>query len=258
VKDKKKQDFQTEVKRFGELLVEKVKEKKYDIYFAEEFVKKLQQADLEALNTVLEQSKAQDVAVKCLEKFIADFTKQTVDKKKLESIEREKKKKQEEEESKKANEWSQEELSLLAKGVIKYPVGLKNRWKLICDYMGGRRDIKEIIARAQDTSTLPVLGKAGIKDFSQKPPQAAAVQKPAEETKPEAKKEVPAPVDSQYVWSPEQQRQLETALRKHTAKLAPKDRWQNISAEVEGKTPKQCLERFKEIIDMLKKEKGGK
>jgi len=257
-KDKKKHDFQIEVKKFESLLSEKVKEKKYDIYFAEEFVKKLQQADLESVNAVLEQSKTQDVAVKCLEKFIADFTKHTVDKKKQESMEREKKKKMEEEEAKKIKEWSPEELSLLAKGVNKYPVGLKNRWKLIAEYMGGRRDIKEVIARAQDTSTLPVLGKAGIKDFSQKPAQASPVQKSAEEKTPEAKKDVPPPVDPAFQWSPEQQRQLEAALRKHSAKLLPKERWSKIACEVESKTPKQCLERFKEICEMLKKEKETK
>lgn len=41
------------------------------------------------------------------------------------------------EESKKG-EWTSEELSRLSKGIVKFPAGVANRWKLIAEFVGDR------------------------------------------------------------------------------------------------------------------------
>ena len=46
------------------------------------------------------------------------------------------------EESKKINDWSSDELSRLSKGIIKFPPGTGNRWKMISDFVGGERTQK--------------------------------------------------------------------------------------------------------------------
>jgi hypothetical protein len=55
-------------------------------------------------------------------------------------------------------------------------------------------------------------------------------------------------------WNPEQQKQLEGGMREFPASIPVKERWIKISEKVEGKTPKECYERFKEIVELLKKQ----
>jgi len=42
------------------------------------------------------------------------------------------------EETKKATDWSPEELSALAKAIVKYPGGIPSRWKLIASFIESR------------------------------------------------------------------------------------------------------------------------
>ena len=44
-------------------------------------------------------------------------------------------------------------------------------------------------------------------------------------------------------------------MREFPGSVPVKERWINISERIEGKTTKECYERFKEIIEMLKKKK---
>jgi DnaJ homolog subfamily C member 2 len=54
-------------------------------------------------------------------------------------------------------------------------------------------------------------------------------------------------------WSNEQQKQLETGMREFPGSIPVKERWIKISEAVEGKSAKECYERFKEIVALLKK-----
>jgi DnaJ family protein C protein 2 len=76
--------------------------------------------------------------------------------------------------------------------------------------------------------------------------KAAQVTKPAAEHK----------ADS---WSKAQQNQLEKGMKDFTAKEFPgKVRWEKISGAVDGKNPKECFERFKEICAKVKNEQATK
>ncbi len=46
--------------------------------------------------------------------------------------------------------WTEEELSLLAKAVAKYPGGIQERWQLVSDFVG-TRSVKEIISKTKET-----------------------------------------------------------------------------------------------------------
>ena len=54
-------------------------------------------------------------------------------------------------------------------------------------------------------------------------------------------------------WSPEQQRQLETALKE--TKADDPERWDKIAQRVEGRTKKECIRRYKRLVEMVKKGK---
>lgn len=81
--------------------------------------------------------------------------------------------------------------------------------------------------------------------------------KPVE--KKEEKKEEPVkaelPNDGEDMWSEEQQKALEGALKQYPSSLPANDRWTSISKEVPGKTKKQCVERYKFLSQFVKKNK---
>ena len=68
----------------------------------------------------------------------------------------------------------------------------------------------------------------------------------------------PAPaVDPEMgVWSPEDQKLLEAALRTYPATLDKVERWTKIAAAVPGKTKKQCAARFKFLREQVLAAKG--
>lgn len=114
--------------------------------------------------------------------------------------------------------WSEELISLLAKGVIRFPPGTQNRWARVSQYIGGEFTEAQVAAKAME-----------IKQNPGKPREA--------------------PQQSE-VWSQEQQLQLEQAIKRHRA-CSPRTKWERISADVPGRSPKECIERFKHLRDKL-------
>ena len=56
-------------------------------------------------------------------------------------------------------------------------------------------------------------------------------------------------------WSPQEQKLLEAALKNY-----PPDtdqRWEKISEAVPGKSKKECMKRYKEIVELLKAKKAA-
>jgi len=69
----------------------------------------------------------------------------------------------------------------------------------------------------------------------------------------------PSAVDSPKetnVWTPQQQKQLEGALK--TIPATDPERWNKIAECVEGKTKKECMRRFKELGEMVKAKNAAK
>jgi isopropylmalate/homocitrate/citramalate synthase len=51
---------------------------------------------------------------------------------------------------------------------------------------------------------------------------------------------------------------MEAGMKSFPASLPTKERWIKIAETVEGKTPKQCFDRFKSIVAKLKAEGPAK
>lgn len=108
--------------------------------------------------------------------------------------------------------WSDQDLKILYKASLKYPPGSYNRWEQIANKLNHRFTEEQIAFKCND-----------LKNLKQ------------------------APQKTQNEWSQEQQKQLENALKTVPKNLKPEERWQKIAEQVEGKTMKECVERFKEI-----------
>lgn len=77
-------------------------------------------------------------------------------------------------------------------------------------------------------------------------------EKNEENTKTDSKTDSKTDVD---VWTDQQQLALETALKTYPSTLSANERWTKISSEVQGKTKKQCVDRYKYLSTLLKNSK---
>jgi DnaJ family protein C protein 2 len=161
------------------------------------------------------------------------------------------------------NRWNKEEISWLAKGAKKFPAGSANRWETVANYINQQMrlpnpktkeaclakytQIQQANYKANlvettvntDTSTTAAAG-GGDKKAANSKKTGAAVSVSTTTTTTTTTVDVEG-----EKWSKEQQKQLEDALRKYPASMDKAERWSSVAKEVEGKTKKQCIERFK-------------
>lgn len=173
-------------------------------------------------------------------------------------------------------EWTRDDLSMLSKCLVRFPAGIQNRWETISNFMNSQLkpkrpfDKNECMKSAQGAMNFlatkiakPEVAKAEapVPVVPTKPapappaPAAAPVAAPAIPTATATPASAaPAPAaEAASVWSQEQQRALEVGIRKHpAADYADKvERWRLIAKEVPGKTPSECLTRFKQLKEQV-------
>lgn len=153
--------------------------------------------------------------------------------------------------------WTQEELSLLSKGVAKLPGGTRDRWNRLAEYIG-TRSADEVLRKVSDSRPSKI--KPGSKQHAVQPDTDANAFKRFQEKK-KGKPVVPqktankasparsAPSSGQppnkLGFTPKQQALFESALKKFPKGY--EGRWKKVAAAV-GRTPEHCQERFDELI----------
>lgn len=253
---KKKQQAKKEMeKSLRDTVKERIKEDKCDDYFLDEVVFRLKEAEMAQLIEVV----GSDGLTTCKE--IDNWVKDAVRRRSSGENNPVQAKLDAKPEAPKL-EWTQAEINLLTKGVIKFPAGMIERWKRIAQYIGGRfteqecadkgklmktQHIKDL-KKKEETEALDT--PVSAENLSKKKPEVAKVEaKKNDETEvKDTSKE--GDVAS---WTQDQQKSLEAALKKYPGSLPVKERWEKIAAECEGKSMKECVERFKWIKDKLKK-----
>ena len=155
------------------------------------------------------------------------------------------------EEKEKESIWTKEEMFLLQKGVKKYPAGTKKRWDKIKEIVKTKNE-EEIVQMAHYLVVNPnikIEGNINLKELLQKE------KKEKNENNEEKSKKIEKQEKSEINWTGEEQKLLEEALKKYPSSLPTNERWTNISKHV-GKTKKQCVERYKYLANLIKKNKG--
>ena len=155
------------------------------------------------------------------------------------------------EEKEKESIWTKEEMFLLQKGVKKYPAGTKKRWDKIKEIVKTKNE-EEIVQMAHYlvvTPNIKIEGNINLKELLQKE------KKEKNENNEEKSKKIEKQEKSEINWTGEEQKLLEEALKKYPSSLPTNVRWTNISKHV-GKTKKQCVERYKYLANLIKKNKG--
>jgi DnaJ family protein C protein 2 len=160
------------------------------------------------------------------------------------------------------NVWTEDELSWLAKATKKIPAGYANRWETVANYINTQMGPKlttpktkeGVLAKYTQISQALAAGSEAPKVSSAAAANTGAAGTSAASggaasattgSSPPAAKDEDGSEGADAKWSTEAQQQLEAALAKYPASMDKAERWAAIAKEVEGKSKKQCVERFK-------------
>lgn len=153
-----------------------------------------------------------------------------------------------------AKSWSEDDVILLQKAIAKYPGGTVDRWRRIAVMMREKFTEEEVLVKTKELESAPKGG--GIHTAGTPAPDATPVAEvAAAATTDAATPAAPAAPtgDATTVedWTPKQQKQLEVGLR-DLKDYKEKDKFQKVAAGVEGKTAKQCFDRYKFLCTLKK------
>lgn len=239
-KREKKGNF---IKKITALCDERIQLPEYNEDFLEIFLGRTKPEENDAVLEILENRDTEKEAlIAQFKEWIKDVKDRCRGKKKKKNKDKDNKKKEVIDEM---ASWTEKELRKLTKGIVKFPAGVKSRWQLISAYVGGKKTVKQC-NKMSEILSVKRSGKVGTMD------------KRLEKVM-EAKKKIEKKMKEkeENAWSQEQQSFLEKGIKKYPSSLGKKERWTKIASEVEGKTPKECFARVKEIRKMLASKKKG-
>ncbi|KAJ8382058.1 hypothetical protein SKAU_G00028360 [Synaphobranchus kaupii] len=162
-----------------------------------------------------------------------------------------------------AKGWNEEELQLLIKAVNLFPAGTNARWEVIANYMnlhstsGIKRNAKDVINKAKNLQKLDPHQKDEInkKAFEKFKKEHAAVPTTVDNAVPSERFDASGAEANTASWTTEEQKLLEQALK--TFPVSTPERWEKIAAVVPGRTKKDCMKRYKELVEMVKAKKAA-
>uniref|UniRef100_A0A7N9AN61 DnaJ heat shock protein family (Hsp40) member C2 n=1 Tax=Mastacembelus armatus TaxID=205130 RepID=A0A7N9AN61_9TELE len=156
--------------------------------------------------------------------------------------------------------WNEDDLQLLIKAVNLFPAGTNSRWEVIANYMnlhstsGMKRTAKDVINKAKNLQRLDPVQKDEInkKAFEKFKKEHTSVQTSIDNAVPSERFDGEG---NATPWTTEQQKLLEQALK--TYPVSTPERWEKIAAVVPGRSKKDCMKRYKELVEMVKAKKAA-
>lgn len=156
--------------------------------------------------------------------------------------------------------WNEEDLQLLIKAVNLFPAGTNARWEVIANYMnlhstsGMKRTAKDVINKAKNLQRLDPTQKDEInrKAFEKFKKEHGAVAPTIDNAVPSERFDGTGSAAS---WTTEEQKLLEQALKTYPVSTA--ERWEKIAVAVPGRSKKDCMKRYKELVEMVKAKKAA-
>ncbi|XP_048740508.2 dnaJ homolog subfamily C member 2-like isoform X2 [Ostrea edulis] len=166
--------------------------------------------------------------------------------------------------------WLETEIQCLIKAVNLFPAGTKERWEVIASFIqqhvpNSNKNAKDVLSKTKELQKDDFFlkqnaDKKAFENFEKKLKTAHVQAKPKEGVVSERFESVgeqqvreagtnPAP------WSPEEQKLLEQALKTYPASTA--DRWDRISDCISSRSKKDCMKRYKELVEMVKAKKAA-
>lgn len=159
--------------------------------------------------------------------------------------------------------WNEEDLQLLIKAVNLFPAGTNARWEVIANYMnihstsGVKRTAKDVINKAKNLQRLDPNQKDEInrKAFEKFKKEHAVVPPSIDNAMPSERFDASGSELNSSPWTTEEQKLLEQALKTYPVNTT--ERWEKIAASVPGRSKKDCMKRYKELVEMVKAKKAA-
>ncbi|XP_012282256.1 dnaJ homolog subfamily C member 2 [Orussus abietinus] len=173
--------------------------------------------------------------------------------------------------------WTESDLQLLIKAVNLFPAGTNQRWEVVANFInqhgnsssGVVREAKEVLAKAKDLQSTD-FSKSSMKEQANKKAFDNFIaekksKEPVEERMPAFTERLDHPLsngtasDAKEVkkepWTPAEQKLLEQALKTYPTTLP--DRWDQIASCIPTRTKKECMRRYKELVELVKAKKAA-
>lgn len=170
--------------------------------------------------------------------------------------------------SKGSKPWSETEIQTLIKGVNVFPAGTKERWEVIASFIKqhvpeSNKNAKDVLSMAKELqkNDLALKSQATEKAFEQfRKENKVSECKPKEGVVSERLESV---VDQQIremgtnpaPWTTDEQKLLEQALKTYPA--STEERWEKIAAAVPSRSKKDCMKRYKELVELIRAKKAA-
>ncbi|CAJ1055625.1 dnaJ homolog subfamily C member 2 [Xyrichtys novacula] len=159
--------------------------------------------------------------------------------------------------------WNEDDLQLLIKAVNLFPAGTNARWEVIANYMnlhstsGMKRTAKDVINKAKNLQRLDPVQKDEInrKAFEKFKKEHSSVPTTIDNAVPSERFDASGGDGNAAPWTTEEQKLLEQALK--TYPVSTPERWEKIAAAVPGRNKKDCMKRYKELVEMVKAKKAA-
>eukprot|EP00066_Takifugu_rubripes_P010595 XP_003978560.1 PREDICTED: dnaJ homolog subfamily C member 2 [Takifugu rubripes] len=158
--------------------------------------------------------------------------------------------------------WNEEDLQLLIKAVNLFPAGTNARWEVIANYMnqhstsGMKRTAKDVINKAKNLQRLDPVQKDEINKKAFEKFKKEHTSLPSEDKAVPSERFDAAGSDLNTApWTSEEQKLLEQALKSYPVNTP--ERWEKIADAVPGRSKKDCMKRYKELVEMVKAKKAA-
>ncbi|CAL4078225.1 unnamed protein product, partial [Meganyctiphanes norvegica] len=169
------------------------------------------------------------------------------------------------EEGGKSRAWREDDLALLIKAVNLFPAGTVQRWEVLAEYInqhttsGTQVKAKEVLFKAKELQHSDIQMREAANKNAFKTMQEQAQSKVMKKDNNEATERYDTPAEALGInnsqWSNDEQSLLEQSLKTYPA--SQKDRWDRIADCVPNRSKKDCMRRYKELVDMVKAKKAA-
>lgn len=167
--------------------------------------------------------------------------------------------------STKSIEWTDDEIKLLIKGSKLIAMGTRERWEVIANFIEEhsrgkyKRTGKECLAKTKEMQNPDnkfredVNKKAYEKAIGAKKEEVSIKEKPSERYVSAGEQFLAEQGSNLGVWTADEQKALEQALKTYPASLP--DRWDQIAACIPSRSKKDCIVRYKELVELIQAKK---
>jgi len=166
--------------------------------------------------------------------------------------------------SKKA--WPDEELQLLIKAVNLFPAGTNQRWETISNFLqqhyeGSNRSAKEVLTKAKELQKMDMsvikekTNEKAFDRFAQTHHASGAAEKSnvSERLDSVQDQQIAETGTNPAPWTADEQKLLEQSLK--TFPASTPERWERIAENVPSRSKKDCMKRYKEIVETIRAKK---